>query len=141
MSDIVERITAADLDLEPLTCRSEDYIWRPAKAARNALAAAREEIKRLRAKADGWRPIESAPKDGTAFQARIPGHGSDNIIAWSDGLTDSNGNSCGGWSFASEQEPPDSWTDGVCWEVNEDGVASIKPTAWKYLPSPRSSHD
>jgi anaerobic selenocysteine-containing dehydrogenase len=25
------------------------------------------------------------------------------------------------------------WTDGVCWEVNEDEVASAKPTRWKPL--------
>ena len=35
-----------------------------------------------------WRDISTAPKDGTAFQARIPGHGEDNIIAWFDGLLD-----------------------------------------------------
>lgn len=25
------------------------------------------------------------------------------------------------------------WTDGVCWDVNEDGVPSTKPTHWKPL--------
>jgi hypothetical protein len=47
-ADIVEQITKADLDIEPLTCQGEDYIWRPAKRARVALAAARTEITRLR---------------------------------------------------------------------------------------------
>jgi hypothetical protein len=81
-----------------------------------------------------WYPIHTAPKDGTHIQAKIPGHGEDNIIAWMDGLIDSNGNDCGGWFFAEEQEPPDCWTDGVCWEVNEDGKPSAKPTHWKELP-------
>lgn len=81
-----------------------------------------------------WQPIETAPKDGTAIQARIPGHGDDNIICWQGGLLDSNGDYCGAWCFATEQEPPDCWTDGWCWEVNEDGVRSAHPTHWKPAP-------
>ena len=77
-----------------------------------------------------WQPIETAPRDGTPFQARIPGHGEDNIIAWSDGSIDENGEDCGGWYFADYQEPPDCWTNGVCWGSNADGVASIQPTHW-----------
>ena len=78
-----------------------------------------------------WQTMETAPTDGTPIQAKIPGNGSDNVIAWTDGLIDSNEAPCGGWHFVSEQEPPDSWTDGVCWEVNEDGEQSVKPTHWK----------
>ncbi len=86
-----------------------------------------------------WFPIDTAPKDGTWIQARIPGHGSDNIIAWIDGLLDSEHRDCGGWTFMTEQEPPDSWTDGICWEVNEDGKKSTPPTHWKPLPEPSKS--
>lgn len=82
-----------------------------------------------------WLPISSAPRDGTAIQARIPGHGEDNIIAWFDGLLDDQERDCGGWHFVEDQEPPDCWTDGVCWETNADGVASVKPTHFK-PPSP-----
>lgn len=85
-----------------------------------------------------WLLMATAPKDGTPFQARIPGHGEDNVIAWINGLQDSRDNQCGGWAFVTDQEPPDSWTDGVCWEVNEDGVASVAPTAWKRLPEQAS---
>lgn len=81
-----------------------------------------------------WQPIEMAPKDGSDIQAKIPGHGSDNIIAWIGGLVNSNGRPCGGWAFTTDQEPPDSWTDGICWEVNEDGVPSVQPTDWKPAP-------
>ena len=77
--------------------------------------------------------IESAPKDGTWIQAVIPGHGSDNIIAWQNGFIDTDGNDSGSWCFMSEQEPPDCWTDGVCWESNEDLKPSVKPTKWKPL--------
>lgn len=81
-----------------------------------------------------WQQIDTAPKDGTWIQVRIPGHGSDNVVAWINGLLDSNDNDCGGWTFMTEQEPPDTWTDGVCWEVNEDGAQSAQPTEWKHLP-------
>ena len=82
-----------------------------------------------------WQTMDKAPKDGTAIQARIPGHGSDNIIAWTDGLLNSENEPCGGWQFVEDQEPPDDWTDGICWTVNEDGMQSTHPTAWKPLPA------
>jgi hypothetical protein len=81
-----------------------------------------------------WQPIETAPKDGTEIQAKIPGHGADNVIAWDDGLVDCDGADCGGWTFTREQEPPDDWTDGICWSVNGDGEPSTQPTHWKHLP-------
>lgn len=80
-----------------------------------------------------WQPIETAPTDGSWVQAKIPGHGSDNIIAWIDCLVDSNDSECGGWVFVTDQEPPHCWTDGVCWKYNEDGKESVKPTHWKQL--------
>jgi hypothetical protein len=87
-----------------------------------------------------WQPIETAPLDGTAIQARIPGHGSDNVIACHDGFLDSDGQDCASWVFVTEKEPPDCWTDGVCWEINEDGNASVKPTHWKPLAASCDTH-
>ena len=82
-----------------------------------------------------WQPIETAPLDGTAIQARIPGHGEDNIIAWQvDAFMDNAGDPCGGWAFVTDQEPPECWTDGICWATNEDGVPSVQPTHWKVAP-------
>ena len=75
--------------------------------------------------------IDSAPKNGTIIQAKIPGHGSDNIIAWSLGFNDGSGSDTGAWVFMADQEPPDCWTDGVCWEANQDNEKSIEPTHWK----------
>ena len=78
-----------------------------------------------------WQPIETAPKDGSVIQAIIPNNGSDNIIAWQGGFVDRDENDCGCWVFVENQEPPDDWTDGVCWSENEDGVPSTQPTKWK----------
>ena len=84
---------------------------------------------------DSWNPISTAPKDGTAIQARIWAHGDDNIIAWqADALMDSDGNTCGAWAFVTDQEPPACWTDGWCWEVNEDGEPSAQLTHWRPAP-------
>ena len=80
-----------------------------------------------------WKPIATAPTDGSAIQARIPGHGDDNVIAWLEQYVDANGEDVGGWNFVTEQEPPECWTDGICWASNEDGVPSIQPTHWKEL--------
>lgn len=83
-----------------------------------------------------WQTMESAPRDGRCIQAKIPGHGADNIIAWQDGFLTSEEKDCCAWVMMDDQEPPDSWSDGVCWEVNEDGVPSVKPTHWKPLHPP-----
>lgn len=84
-----------------------------------------------------WQDISTAPKDGTPIQAIIPGNGSDNVIAWVGGYMDTAGGECSCWVMIEDQEPPDCWHDGVCWEVNADEVASVKPTHWKPLtPAP-----
>lgn len=83
-----------------------------------------------------WLPISSAPKDGTVIQVKIPDHGSDCIVSWEGGLLDTKNRDCGGWHWMTDREPPDCWTDGVCWEVNESGERSIEPTHWMPLPEP-----
>ena len=81
-----------------------------------------------------WKPIATAPKDGREIQARIPDHGDDNVIAWEPDCLENEHGSCGSWVFTRDQEPPEDWTDGYCWGVNEDGVPSTWPTEWKELP-------
>lgn len=83
-----------------------------------------------------WQPIETAPRDGMPIQAKIPGHGSDNVIAWLGGLVNESGEECGGWYWMEDTEPPESWTDGVCWASNADGEPSVEPTHWKFLEPP-----
>lgn len=81
-----------------------------------------------------WKSIETAPTDGTWIQAHIPTYGSDYVIAWTNDLIGSDGEPAGGWQIMSEQEPPECWTDGICWEINEDENRSMHPTKWKPLP-------
>jgi hypothetical protein len=78
-----------------------------------------------------WQPIETAPKDGSPFLALV--NGVAYAIAWTDGLLNSDEDDCGGWYIADYQEPPASWTDGVCCEINGDGQRSAQPTGWKPL--------
>lgn len=82
-----------------------------------------------------WQSMETAPMDGTAFQARVPGHGSDFIIARVDGLLGMDGEDCSSWAVVEDQEPPDDWCDGVCWASNSEGNPSTPPDAWKPLPT------
>lgn len=82
-----------------------------------------------------WQDISTAPRDGTSFLARIPGHGEDNLIAFVWGLVDREGNDCGSWVFVTDQEPPDDWTDGWCWDEGENGLPSTQPTHWKPYPA------
>lgn len=83
-----------------------------------------------------WQPIETARQDGTSIQVKIPGHGSDNVVAWFGGLMNSREQDCGGWHWMEDNEPPDCWTDGICWESNEDNIRSVHPTHWQPLPQP-----
>lgn len=81
--------------------------------------------------------ISTAPRDGTTIQARIPGHGDDNLIAYEyiGDCAAKDGGPAWGWTFVSDQEPPEDWTDGWCWASNEDGIPSTRPTHWKPAPT------
>lgn len=78
-----------------------------------------------------WRDIASAPRDGTPIQALIPGHGADAIIRWDGPFLSEDEDECFSWVMADDQEPPDSWCDGVCWHANSHGKPSVQPTHWK----------
>lgn len=80
---------------------------------------------------DGWRPIGTAPCDGTKFQVRMPGYGEKNLVLWRGGLLTANGEDTSGWHYVAGDREPSCWSDGVCWDQNEDGQPSIQPTEWK----------
>ena len=83
-----------------------------------------------------YQTIDSAPRDGTAIQARVPGYGDDYVIAWAVGFENEDGGDCGTWAIFEEGEDyPDDWTDGVCWDSNAAEMPSTRPTHWKPLPT------
>lgn len=82
--------------------------------------------------APGWRTIESAPRDGSKVWLRLAS-GYELPATWMDGFENHQGE-CGAWCAWSENMIPPSWTDAVCWGVNEAGVPSDQPVAW--MPPP-----
>lgn len=93
------------------------------------MQALRAEVARLREAAE-WRPIEtykgSAPvivrtERGRVFKAKLVHF--DDVV---------------GWGTEEEDDPrPSCWTDGVCWQLNEDEEPSDPPTHWKPLSPPQ----
>lgn len=82
-----------------------------------------------------WNPdMDAAPRDGTHIRARTNG-GAEFDALWVNGLVGRDENDCGGWAAVFEDESPACWSDGVCWEVNEDDVPSDPVTHWT-LPQP-----
>lgn len=83
-----------------------------------------------------WQPIETAPKDGTFIRIKFA-DGKTIRAAFEGGLLDTDWKDCGGW-MAPDDDAPTCWTDGICWEVNEDDIKSKEPTHWMPLPNPPS---
>jgi len=80
-----------------------------------------------------WQSIDSAPRDGSTIELRIPKHRP--ILAyWNGGLVDSGREDCAGWFAAKEGEHPEDWSAGICWLVNEGGKPSTHPTGWRPKP-------
>lgn len=76
-----------------------------------------------------WRPISGIPdiaKDGRMVRLRAGGREFD--ASREVGFMDGDMKDCAAWCARNEYEAPASWTDGVCWEVNEDGRRSVQPT-------------
>lgn len=131
-----EEKTASDADLiallEKSAANAGPGVAAKLREAAKRLAEMRNDIEHLR---QPWQPMSSAPRDGTEIQAIIPGHGQDNVIAYRGGFE------YFAWQFTRDQEPPDDWTDGVCWMENEDGKPSTQPIAWKHLPKDQINED
>lgn len=77
----------------------------------------------------GWQGIGSAPRDGSTFFAETF-DGFRLLVRWEWGFINSDEEDCGSWVAAIEDVHPEDWTDGVCWESNEDGIHSDPPLRW-----------
>lgn len=82
----------------------------------------------------GWRSIETAPRDGTEVWLRLAS-GYELPASWSNDFSDGAGNVCGCWIAWAENMIPPSWDDAVCWEVNAAGVPSDQPVGWMHPPA------
>lgn len=75
-------------------------------------------------------PIETAPRDGTIFNAVTKGGYSLRVKREAGFLTDNNENCGGCWVAEDEGDHPDCWTDGVCWMLNENYLPSDPLVSW-----------
>jgi hypothetical protein len=82
-----------------------------------------------------WRDISSAPKDGTEVRLLLASGNTLNASMQS-GFVDSMGRDCMCWVCSEEDHCPESWSDGACWENNENNEQSDQPTHWQPLPNP-----
>lgn len=76
-----------------------------------------------------FHPMNTAPKDGTRIKLRVI---YEFEAEWRDGLMNENEEECGGWHAVRGDIPP-CWTDGICWESNDDGFPSVLPDEWAPL--------
>lgn len=79
-----------------------------------------------------YRPMDTAPRDGQVIRLHMP-DGSSFLAKPISGLVDCDGHDCWSWGTASEDQDalaPIDWTDGICWNCNEDGKPSTRPVGW-----------
>lgn len=75
-----------------------------------------------------WRPLKDAPRNSEPI-AVLTAQGAVVKAFWGADVEGEKG-PCVAWAACDENQHPPSWTDGVCWSVNEDGVASDPPILW-----------
>ncbi|CAM5194471.1 hypothetical protein BTHI11S_00354 [Bosea thiooxidans] len=81
-----------------------------------------------------WAQIRSAPKDGRDIEVLTSG-GFEMKARWeSRGFINEAGEDCGAWVASEEGKHPPCWSEGACWESNEDEMPSDPPIMWR--PSP-----
>lgn len=84
---------------------------------------------------EGWQPIETAPVN-TPVRVKL---GEGMVIVARlvpDASITSDGQTCDQWQAEFENEHPECWSDGCCWESNVDEICSMQPTHWMPLPEP-----
>lgn len=79
-----------------------------------------------------WNDMSAAPVEQTII-LDIPSFG-ELKAKYSFGVAcDDNDNDVYAWVSMEEDRYPECWTDGVCWEQNENLAQSVQPTRWKEL--------
>lgn len=79
-----------------------------------------------------WQPIESAPKDGTRIIV-LTKRGLPVLAKWGD-LDDFR---C--WMAVEMDNHPSCWTDGICWQLNDENEESDPPIKW--MPAPPAAEN
>jgi hypothetical protein len=83
-------------------------------------------------RADKWQDIETAPYNtpvivevgsGMSFAAQLV----------PDASINSEDQSCAQWRAVHQGEHPPCWSDGACWQRNENEVMSMQPRRWRAL--------
>ncbi|MFT4056878.1 MAG: hypothetical protein QM681_20400 [Novosphingobium sp.] len=81
----------------------------------------------------GWRGMDEHIPYDTPLEIRVG-----RMTMWARLIPDGSENedgSCDQWVAEYEGEHPPCWSDGACWESNDDECMSLQPTAWR-LPAP-----
>lgn len=77
------------------------------------------------------KPMSTVPVDGRTIRLFMS-NGRSFLARPMDGLLNENGEDCWNWCAENEDEAPDDWTDGVCWEINDAGNRSTYPVGWRH---------
>lgn len=95
-----------------------------------ALALARTSV------GEGWRPIESAPRDGTPILACSVNHDAREVVCWQDGLDSGSFENL----IADEPEPEKGWVNNG--PIKDRFYANPRWfTHWQSLPAPPATSD
>ncbi len=100
---------------------------------RDRLARLTDPQARPAAAAFEWKPVKTAPYN-QEVEVRV-GMMCFRAMLVQNGALDEKGNSCDRWIEAREGEHPPCWSDGACWESNEDLSPSLQLNAWRSLRS------
>lgn len=79
-----------------------------------------------------WQDIASAPWNEDVLIRTEAGRELIAILGYY--ACDEHGNDCAAWAESLEGDAPNCWSEGICWEVNADGVRSDTPVSWQPLP-------
>lgn len=75
-----------------------------------------------------WQPIDTAPYN-VDLTIRA-GSMTFKAMLCPDVSMNEHGEHCDQWQATIEGQHPPCWSDGCCWESNEDEIMSLQPDAW-----------